>query len=28
MEASDQLHAPAVLPPGKELPEPTAQEAG
>jgi len=28
MEVSDQLHAPATLPPGKELPVPIGQEGG
>jgi hypothetical protein len=28
MEVSGQLQAPAALPPGKELPIPTGQEAG
>jgi hypothetical protein len=28
MEVSDQLHASAALPPGKELPVPTGSEVG
>jgi hypothetical protein len=28
MEVSDQLHAPAALPPRKELPVPIVEEAG